>query len=116
EVGHHCVASPGIILRHGDNPSGGPKAQRPPVESDRIRQVLSAIFDSGELRIKDVTSTVSVPHQSINALMQYLKRKRLVKKSGRELHSPYALTAEGIAILVEMTRNSGGQGEAAGRT
>jgi len=92
------------------------QAQRPPVESDRIRQVLSAIFDSGELRIKDVTSTVSVPHQSINALMQYLKRKRLVKKSGRELHSPYALTAEGIAILVEMTRNSGRQGEAAGRT
>jgi len=88
------------------------QAQRPPVESDRIRQVLSAIFDSGELRIRDVTSTVSVPHQSINALMQYLKRKRLVKKSGRELHSPYVLTAEGIAALAEMTRNLGRRGEA----
>src|SRR5262249_20870485 len=30
-------------------------APRPPVESDRIRKVLSAIFDSGELRIRDVT-------------------------------------------------------------
>jgi predicted transcriptional regulator len=81
------------------------EAQRPPVESDRVRKVLSAIFDSGELRIRDVTNTVSVPHQSINALMQYLKRKRLVKKRGPDLHSPYALTAEGIAALAEMTRS-----------
>lgn len=80
-------------------------APRLPVESDRIRKVLSAIFDSGELRIRDVTNAVSVPHQSINALMQYLKRKRLVKKCGCELHSPYALTAEGIAALAEMTRS-----------
>jgi DNA-binding IclR family transcriptional regulator len=81
------------------------QATRLPVESDRIRKVLSAIFDSGELRIRDVTEAVSVPHQSINALMQYLKRKRLVKKSGRDLNSPYALTAEGIAALAEMTRS-----------
>ena len=93
------------------------QAPRPPVESDRVRKVLSAIFDSGELRIRDVTNTVSVPLQSINALMQYLKRKRLVKKSGRDLHSPYALTAEGIAALAEMTRSSGlrRQGDAAVR-
>ena len=80
------------------------QAPRPPVESDRVRKVLSAIFDCGELRIRDVTNTVSVPHQSINALMQYLKRKRLVRKRGPDLHSPYALTAEGIAALAEMTR------------
>jgi Mn-dependent DtxR family transcriptional regulator len=80
------------------------QAPRPPVESERVRKVLSAIFDSGELRIKDVTNALSVPHQSMNALMQYLKRKRLVRKSGRELHSPYALTAQGIAALAEMTR------------
>jgi len=78
-----------------------------------VRKVLSAIFDSGELRIRDVTNTVSVPLQSINALMQYLKRKRLVKKSGRDLHSPYALTAEGIAALAEMTRNLDRQDDAA---
>jgi DNA-binding IclR family transcriptional regulator len=94
------------------------QAPRPPVESDRVRKVLSVIFDSGEMRIRDVTNTVSVPHQSINALMQYLKRKRLVKKSGRDLHSPYALTAEGIAALAEMTRNSvvRRQDDALGRT
>ena len=94
-------------LKHPQCVPSACRAQAPrlPVESDRIRKVLSAIFDSGELRIRDVTSTVSVPHQSINALMQYLKRKRLVKKRGPDLHSPYALTAEGIAALAEMTRS-----------
>ena len=80
-------------------------APRLPVESERVRKVLSAIFDSGELRIKDVTNALSVPHQSMNALMQYLKRKRLVKKNGRDLHSPYGLTAQGIAALAAMTRS-----------
>src|SRR5262245_21097733 len=98
-------------LKHPQCVQSAAPAQAPrlPVESDRVRKVLSAIFDSGELRIKDVTSTVSVPHQSINALMQYLKRKRLVKKSGPDLHSPYALTAKGIAALAEMTRSSDGR-------
>jgi DNA-binding IclR family transcriptional regulator len=82
------------------------RSTRPPVESDRIRNVLSAIFESGELRIMDVTNMLSLPRHSINALMQYLKRKRLVKKTGRELYSPYSLTAEGLAALAEMTRRA----------
>jgi Mn-dependent DtxR family transcriptional regulator len=80
------------------------QASRLPVESDRIRQALSAILDSGELRIKDVSNALRIPNQSMNALMQYLKRKRLVKKNGRHLHSPYSLTAQGIAVLAELTR------------
>jgi predicted transcriptional regulator len=94
-------------LKHPQRLASAARAQAPrlPVESERVRKVLSAIFDSGELRIKDVTNTLSVPHQSMNALMQYLKRKRLVRKNGRELHSPYALTAQGIAALAEMTRS-----------
>src|SRR5258706_422336 len=67
----------GAGLKHPQYIPSAARAQAPrlPVESDRVRKVLSAIFDSGELRIKDVTTTVSVPHQSINALMQYLKGK-----------------------------------------
>jgi predicted transcriptional regulator len=93
--------------KHPQRVPSAARAQAPrlPVESERVRKVLSTIFDSGELRIKDVTNALSVPHQSMNALMQYLKRKRLVKKSGRDLHSPYALTAQGIAALAEMTRS-----------
>jgi DNA-binding IclR family transcriptional regulator len=79
-------------------------ALRLPVESDRIRNVLSIIMDSGELRIKDVTNALSLPPQSMNALMQYLKRRHLVKKSGGAHNSPYSLTAEGLAALAEMTR------------
>ncbi len=77
---------------------------RLPVESDRVRSVLSEIFDSGALRIRDVTNALGIPRESINALMQYLKRKSLVKKTGRDFNSPYSLTDEGRSTLVEMTR------------
>jgi hypothetical protein len=46
--------------------------------------VLSTILDSGALRIKDVTDVLRIPRGSMNALMQYLKRKHLVKKTGPE--------------------------------
>jgi len=51
-----------------------------------------------------VTNRLNIPQKSMNGLMQYLKRKQLVKKNGRDLHAPYSLTAEGIAALREMTR------------
>jgi DNA-binding IclR family transcriptional regulator len=76
---------------------------RLPVQSDRIRSVLSAISDSGALRIKEVAISSNSPHQSINALMQYLKRKRLVAKVGQEFDAPYSLTKMGRATLAEMT-------------
>ena len=77
---------------------------RLPVESDRVRKVLSTIFDSGALRIRDVTDTLRIPRQSTNALMQYLKRKHLVEKISSEFEAPYSLTDEGRAALAEMTR------------
>jgi Mn-dependent DtxR family transcriptional regulator len=93
-------------LEHPQYSQSARRAQAPrlPVESDRIRQVLSAILDSGELRIKDVSNALRIPNQSMNALMQYLKRKRLVKKNDQQLHSPYSLTAQGLAALADMTR------------
>ena len=77
---------------------------RLPVESDRVRKVLSTIFDSGALRIRDVTDTLRIPRQSTNALMQYLKRKHLVEKISSEFEASYSLTDEGRAALAEMTR------------
>jgi Mn-dependent DtxR family transcriptional regulator len=77
---------------------------RLPVESDRIREVLLTISNSGALRIRDVTEVLGIPRKSINALMQYLKRKSLVKKTGSEFEAPYSLTSEGHAALAEMTR------------
>jgi Mn-dependent DtxR family transcriptional regulator len=93
-------------LKHPQRARSARRAQEPrlTVESDRVRRVLSAISDSGALRIKDVTETLQIPHQSINALMQYLKRKQLVEKIGRDLLAPYSLTEMGHVALAEMTR------------
>jgi hypothetical protein len=51
-------------------------------------KVLSTILDSGALRIRDVTDVLRIPRVSMNALMQYLKRKHLVKKTGPEFDAP----------------------------
>jgi Mn-dependent DtxR family transcriptional regulator len=93
-------------LKHPQRARSARRAQEPrlPVESDRVRKVLSAISHSGALRIKDVTETLQIPHQSINALMQYLKRKHLVEKTGQDFQAPYSLTEMGHAALAEMTR------------
>jgi len=93
-------------LKHPQRVEDAHRAREPrlPVESDRVRKVLSAISDSGVLRIRDVTDMLRLPRQSINGLMQYLKRKHLVKKTRQELQAPYSLTEAGHAALAEMTR------------
>ncbi len=40
----------------------------------------------------------------MNALMQYLKRKRLVRKSGEQLTAPHELTSEGQETLEAMLK------------
>ena len=47
---------------------------------------------------------LQIPRQSLNALMQYFKRKRLVQKVGKDLHAPYSLTEMGHTALAEMTQ------------
>ena len=78
-------------------------ASRLPVQSDRVRRVLQAISEAGAVRIRDLGSLTQIPHRSINALVQYLKRKELVAKAGLEFDAPYALTVQGHAVLAEMT-------------
>lgn len=93
-------------LNHPQRAKSARPAEEPrlPVESDRVRNVLSAIENAGVLRGRDIAAMLRVPRQSLNALMQYLKRKHLVKKTGRELHAPYSLTELGHAALAEMKR------------
>ena len=80
------------------------QATRVGVQSDRVHAVLAALADAGALGIADVSQTVGVPYQSINALMQYLKRKQLVKKTRDGFGAPYCLTEQGHAALAEMAR------------
>jgi Mn-dependent DtxR family transcriptional regulator len=82
------------------------RAPRLPVESDRVRVVLSTIRDCGSLRIRDAAEELRMPHQSLNALFQYLKRKRLIAKTRKDVHAPYSLTDDGRATLTEMIRRA----------
>jgi Mn-dependent DtxR family transcriptional regulator len=79
-------------------------APRLPVESDRVRTVLSAIRDARSMRIRDLKNALEIPRPSINALMQYLKRKELVQKIDQEQAAPYTLTEKGLDALTEMER------------
>ncbi len=74
-----------------------------PVRSDRVCLVLQTIADADALRIRDVKHLTKIPQRSINALMQYLKRKRLVVKVGDGFDDPYRLTKQGDATLTEMS-------------
>lgn len=74
------------------------------VKSDRVRRVLSYLAESRAARIKDVRDALKISQASNNALMQYLKRKGLVRKVSRDLSAPYELTTEGRDILREMLR------------
>jgi predicted transcriptional regulator len=85
-------------------------AARPPVRSDRVRKVLSTILAAETLRIKDLAGTLELPPQTVNSLVQYLKRKQLVRQTAQELGAPYSLTPEGQAVLAEMTLYNIGQG------
>jgi Mn-dependent DtxR family transcriptional regulator len=95
-------------LEHPQRVPDGTRARAPrlPVESDRVRVVLSTIRDNGSLRIRDATGRLGIPHQSLNALFQYLKRKRLIAKTGNDAHAPYSLTDDGRATLTEMIRRT----------
>jgi len=92
-------------LEHPQYIRSGRRAPRPPlpVKSDRVRAVMQTISDAGELRIRDVKVLTKIPERSINALMQYLKRRRLVAKAEDRFDAPYSLTELGRATLAEMT-------------
>ena len=82
----------------------GARADPPPlpVRSDRVLAVLSLLAEREHAQIIDVRDALGVPHQSINALFQYLKRKGLVRKEGKGRPAPYALTGEGREALSEL--------------
>jgi DNA-binding IclR family transcriptional regulator len=72
------------------------------VRSDRVLAVLSLLAELGRAQITEVRDALGVPHRSINALFQYLKRKSLVRKDGKDLRAPYRLTEEGSDALAEL--------------
>jgi DNA-binding MarR family transcriptional regulator len=81
------------------------EAEEPPLmfRSGRIANVLAYLAEQGESRTVEVSRALDIPPQSMNGLMQYLKRRRIVRVRSNAFHSPYVLTDEGRELLAAMT-------------
>ena len=77
-----------------------------PVRSDRVREVLAYLVREGPTRTRDVGVGLKIPLRSINALMQYLKRKGLVRKSNAALNGPHEVTDHGRKTLADMNHSA----------
>jgi DNA-binding MarR family transcriptional regulator len=80
------------------------RAEVPPLpfRSDRVRAVLSCLESQGPIRTRDVGLGLGISQTSINALMQYLKRRNTVRTHTDQRHAPYELTPDGREVLACM--------------
>jgi predicted ArsR family transcriptional regulator len=78
-----------------------------PVRSDRVRSVLNYLAERGPTRTTRVGQDLDIAHPSMNALMQYLKRRGLVRKAGDAFGDPHEITPEGQYVRGEMIRHAG---------
>lgn len=79
-----------------------------PFRSDRVHAVLLFLESQGPIRTRDIGLALGVGQQTINALMQYLKRKNMVCSHSDARFAPYQLPPEGREILAAMRRRVGG--------
>jgi len=101
---HYSLTSAGAA--HPQYRAGAKKA-RPvplPVRSDRVCRVLSHLAEHGPARIRDLREALAIPHDSANALMQYLKRKGLIRKTSGAFTAPLELTPAGLETQQTMVR------------
>jgi Mn-dependent DtxR family transcriptional regulator len=108
---HWCLTEDGA-----GHPQYRPEAKkaRPvplPVRSDRVADLLSLLATHGPARMPELRDALCIPNASANALMQYLKRKGLIRKAAKSLTAPYVLTELGIKTQQLMHRRDN-QGEA----
>jgi DNA-binding MarR family transcriptional regulator len=84
------------------------KAEEPPLmfRSARIANVLAYLVEQGGSRPVEVARALDIPRQSTNALMQYLKRRGIVRVQSDAFRSPYVPTDEGRELLAAMTRQA----------
>jgi predicted transcriptional regulator len=124
------LLSLGLVEKSGEGPNGthfkptregaqhfqrDPSARRAeppappslPVRSDRVRSVLNYLTVNGPTRTIGVGLGLDIGRNSINALMQYLKRRGLVRKAGTAHDAPHELTPEGRRVRDEMMSRIG---------
>jgi predicted transcriptional regulator len=100
----YCLTADGSS--HFQRQAAAPRAvvPQPLVKSDRIHSVLSFLAERDQARIRDVRDALGIPHNSMNALMQYLKRRGFVEKAAATANAPYTLTEAGSNALNDMRR------------
>ena len=81
-----------------------PRAATPPLpfRSGRVQTVLSCLESVGPIRTRDIAQGLGLPLQLINGLMQYLKRRDMVRPVSDARRAPYVLTEEGQRTLAAM--------------
>ncbi len=67
-----------------------------------MRNVLADLDCNAPTRTRDIGLRLKIPPQSINALMQYLKRKNMVRTQTGSGNAPYVLTEDGRQTLAAM--------------
>jgi DNA-binding IclR family transcriptional regulator len=89
------------------------RADTPPLpfRSDRVRAVLTCLESRGPIRTRDVGQGLGISPTSINALMQYLKRRNTVRTHTDARHAPYELTPDGRKMLAAMRGRAGNAAE-----
>lgn len=88
--------------RRSDVRRASPPAERRSFRSDRVRQVLHYLATNGAARTRDVGEELGIPNLSMNALMQYLKRRGLARKVGEAQYAPHQITEQGRKVLSQL--------------
>jgi DNA-binding MarR family transcriptional regulator len=73
-----------------------------PVRSARVCDVLRFMQAHQPTAGRDLAKALGLPHASLNALMQYLKRKGVIRNVSAAPREPYILTAYGREVLAEL--------------
>jgi DNA-binding MarR family transcriptional regulator len=90
--------------RSATRPRAGIAGPPLPFRSDRIRDVLSLLAGQGPTRTRDIGRELGVAQPTINALMQYLKRKKAVRTQSDARNAPYELTPDGREMAAALQR------------
>jgi DNA-binding MarR family transcriptional regulator len=95
--------------KHPQRDRSAKRAEAPalPVKSDRVRSVLHYFCEHGPTRTAKIARDLGIVRHSMNALMQYLKRRGLARKAGDSFDAPHEITSEGRLVYDEMLRRSG---------
>lgn len=82
------------------------KPDRLPMYSDRVLSVLTYLAHNGPTQTAQIGRDLGIGFKSMNALMQYLKRRGIAYKTGSARYAPHALTEKGHQLRDELSNRA----------